>query len=81
MELPGRDGGTGASGQRHRVVVSAAWPAALSRWEKMNKTWEEKAAGVGPRGLIEGASPSNGGFLLPRSCGQSPFRDIFLIKS
>ena len=29
--------------------VSAASPAALSRWEKMNRTWEEKREGVDPR--------------------------------
>ena len=51
MKLPGRDGGTGASGQRHRVVVvvSAACRAVIVRWEKMNRTWEEKGGGVDPR--------------------------------
>ena len=30
-------------------VVSAASPAALARWDRMNRTWEEKRGGVDAR--------------------------------
>ena len=68
METPGRDGWHGTHGTRHRVVdvvvvVSAASPAGISRWEKMNR-------------LSEDVSPSKGDSAYLRVPGLNPKNDF-----
>ena len=38
-------------------VVSAAWPAVIVRWDRMNRTWEEKRGGVDARAAGAKAFP------------------------
>ena len=59
--------------------VSAASPAALARWDLMNRTWEEKrGGGRSPRGRIEGVSPSNSG-RVPVPPGPAGWRQKVII--
>ena len=37
--------------------VSAAWPSALVRWDRMNGTWKEKRGGVDPRAATDRVFP------------------------
>ncbi len=60
-----RDGWHGTHETRHRVVVvvvvSAASPVGISRWEKMNRIKGEKYAGGDPcAAVVSGVSLSNG---------------------
>ena len=52
------------------VVVSAASPAVIVRWDRMNRTWEEKRGGADARaaGVLAFPHQTADGCLFPRVC-------------